>query len=413
MSNYQESDKIETKAKIKKAFPDVLIIVLFVLFSLSSCLFCLGTSDFKLDHLSYSINNINRTTILDDDFRATILNIHSNEKTNYNDLLSYFYYNSLNGPTRLIASNNVSCDELNLHIESQDTLSIRSSEEEDGGYYLDKGLYYTYFSDDILGPRQYLIPRFGCDSFVFISDTFADKLISKYNISDEEGYKTLITNEEYSVLSLIVDGNQTISLSINNILYSNKRNGPRTHELYGDFGVVARNNTLNNIFTFEFEIDLKDNPYCIRNTFKSVNELGYSTKKSRILLKRFDETSAKYIIDERLTEKYYKSWSSFDALFYTLFAVSNLLIIVSFSIIVNRTKRESLIPLFCCFCCFAVFGIISSFIYIYPLFSIPPLVGLIILIFLYRKEVKLFVKRVIFRKSLPLVKKTDWHTVQI
>jgi len=387
---------------------NLLTLIVFLVSSFVAPIFSLGFEDFKLDYLAYQINDYNSHVLSDSDFKSSIITIQSHDsKATYLDLLSAFYYNSLNKNVRLQLSKDVSFNSMNLHLLSQDTFSIRTEEEKDGGYYLDKGLYYTYYSDDILGPREYLKNRFDCDTFIFISDSFADKLVNFYGLQDTENpYRILIQDKRYCVLDFQFNGN-ILKFCINNIIYTNKRNAPRTKELYGDFAVFYRLIEFDSFLDYEFEIDLKDNPFCIKQTFKSINSLGYTISNSNFLIKTFDRASNSYSSNIALSQKYHNAWKNNSVIFIIAYI---LLILVSMTLLwlLSYSKcNKNIFVFLICFAIFFIYGIVSSFIYSYALFTLPILIQIVFLLILYRREVANAIKVSFFRKSHILIEKQN------
>ena len=401
------------KTRSKKHFnkgvaSTIAMICVFFFASVFASLSCFGTKEFKLDRMAYQINNYNQSTILDEDFKSTIVNVksHENDK-NFFDMLRYFYYNSLNRATRVQVSNKVTCNNMDLHLVTQDTYSIRTEEEPGGGYYIDKGLYYSYYSNELLGNRQYLSYRFGCETFVFISDVFADKLIDYYGISSlENAYELLITEKEYAVIDLVIDGNKTVKVCINNIVYSTKRQAPRTLELYGDFALFCYRRDFIGTIDFEFEVDLKDNPYCIKQTIKSIEAFEYNSQNSDFTFKSFDKQTQKYKVDDKLTNRFKSISEKFDWIFYLIFS---LMIIAGIALLIILAKfgdGSSAIVLITCSSLFIIYGLLATFIYNYPLFSLSPILFSLTLFIFKGKESKNEIKDYFYRKSHSITKKS-------
>ena len=390
---------------------NVVTVILFLFLSALPSLFFVNTTDYRLEHLAHKINDYNKISLHDESFSPTILNIKASRDKNYYNLLNSLYYNSLNGDARIIGPN-VETEGFDVRLMTSDTFSIRKTEEKGGGYYIDRGLYYSYYSDDILGPRQYLVPRFGCDSFIFICDRFADKLVSYYEIDGDEPYKTLINDRKYCVLEIRI-GAECLPLRfcINNIIYSSKRQGGRTSELYGDFALIGSNSKIQQQLGFEFEVDLKDNSYCIKNTFKIVDALGYNKDNSELILKKFDDGSKSYIVDDFLSGLYIDSWVD-DGVFNVLAIVVIFLSACALVFISILNKNKRMWVLLFAFIFFFIYGVFSNFVFIYHGFSICPILLLIILFITYGKEVITSAKSYFSKSILPL-KENRFFSIRI
>lgn len=367
--------------------------------------------DFKLDYFSYTCVDYNSETQLSSTFEPTILNIKKDfsvdEKKQYSDLHNHFYYNMMVGACRQKIDNSISFNlsssfSVSTQLLTQPTFSIETVEKETGGYYLDYGQYYSYYSDDILGPRGYLSTRFNCDGFVFVSDILADELISFYNIAGDNPYEELITNEDYAVLPVTIDGEaSSINLCINNILYSDKRNGDRTQELYDSFALIPYYPAVMNKLDVSFEIDLKTNPYGNKTCFKDINTMGYTIANSSYSIYSYSGAENKYLLNAKLSDDLVKAWSNGnDVLVYSIFIVLFLLglgSIIYLSIINTKFARKELLSYLLSLGLFVIFGIVCSFIYIYPLYCLFPLSSLLFVYIIKRKEIRNEIKN-LFRK---------------
>lgn len=391
-------------------------IIGFIIFALGSLLCGVLSSfltDYKLDYFSYSCVNYNSEVLADDSFEPTILNVKkdfaTNERKEYSDLYKYFYYNFMIGTCREKIDNSTSFDFSDsssylTQLLTQPTFSIESEEKNDGGYYLDFGLYYTYYSDEILGEINYLLPRFNCNSFIFISDVLANELIDYYDIGDaDDPYAELIANEEYAILPLTIDGTATsIKFSINNILYSDRRDGERTVELYNSFALIPYVSEVMNNLDVSFEVDLKTNPYGNKTCIKNINNLGYTISNSSFSVSLFDKSTSKYVINSDLSSDLMNVWNnSNDILLYVLLIMTMLIglgINFYFNYFNYNFGRKDAILYLVQILLFVVYGIISSFIYIYPLFSLFPILYLLSFYIFKRKEITNEIKK-FFRKS--------------
>ena len=291
---------------------------------------------------------------------------------------------------------------------------LRSEEIEKATGYevVDFGLYASYYLEEVLGNRG----RFGnnCDSFVFISDTFADKLIELYGINSEDPYRTLIQEEEYYVLPLTTGGGDTIKFCINNILYSDSRSASRTYDLYGDFALFYYNGKVSPYLQLEFEIDLKDSPYSIKKTINDMEQLGYRTDNYLISFKQFDNKAGFYTMSEILNNSYLslQSKKTIDVLTGVgIFGIImfSILFLYFFSRKRKISKSEKRIIFIIDLFFSVVFGVIVTFIYNYPWFSIGFLVQLIFTVILFRKEL---VNGEIFFNQRESIQNGCWKNMQ-
>lgn len=370
-------------------------VLILIVSSLLSCLICSHTTDYKLDYIACHINDIRKQAIGDEGFESSIFNVGSQFKNNYNDLLNNFSSSSFTKSTRIVASDTLNYLDYELNLITQDTFSIQKSKAPEGGYRLDRESYNTYFSDEILGDRQYMSIRYNCDSFIFVSDIFADKLIAYYGIDGDAPYETLIKKEEYCVLPLS-SGNKTIKFCINNIVFSSIRGGVRAKEVYGDFAIFYRGGKASAIET-SFEVDLKDNPYCIKQVFKSTNLLGYNCDNSTFKIITKEKDSKSYIYNEYLTNLYCSAWASNDVVLYVSLFIFAFFSVVAFCFSLGFKRCKNRISFISCCVLFLSFGILSVFIDVYPLFSLLPTILIVVLVLAYLQEIKSAFKKFFIR----------------
>lgn len=309
-------------------------------------------------------------------------------KTSYLDLFNNYYYNLSIGESRCLLSNSFVDEQNNkLKLYTQNSFSISNGLLPDGGHYLDYGIFSTYYADDILGPRKYLDIRNNCDSFIFISDTYADKLLEKYNISS---YEELINDDKYSVLEMMVDNDKTCKFSINNILYSDKRHGLRAKNLYGDFAVAYNYSGINKWSEVNFEIDLKANIYSNSNLFKDFHAQGYSIDKFDYNFFKYDSATSSYFLSNELNKKFisldFNKNDSFLRMFDVLCCLLNLTLLIGFYFLLD-VKFDLNWSFYFYLLCFLIYGLIVNFVSIYFLTSIIPILSLLLIGFFSRKEV--------------------------
>ena len=294
-----------------------LALITSIIFSLLPNIFFAQTSEYKINTFSNQLIYSNDSY---DQSRSTILSIEALEKEDagFADLFRYYYYNQVVFGIRMKVENIIL--EEGCAFFTIPTFSIRTSEEAQGGYYLDGGLFYTYYSDDILGQRGYLTIRNGCDSFVFISDKFADYLLEKYNLNS---YEELIKHNTYSTLVSKDENGNEIKLCINNIVYSDKRSAPRCAQLYGDFfSIIYKNNRVASSSSTIFEIDLKNSTYSCSRVLNELNMMGYSVSDYNFSFRKFE--SDKYVVRNDLNIYYndiYKNSSDFISYFLLVISI--------------------------------------------------------------------------------------------
>ena len=351
------------------------------------------TADYKMDEFSSDLYDKKQLQL--DSYAPPILQIKKQTQPgedsgnpSYYDLFHAFYYNSLVYGVRYCFDNSIRDDE-NRPIQcfTQSTFDIDNSFLPEGGHYVDYGIFSSYFGDEFLGYKGHLATRFGADSFAYISDTYADKLLSKYGI---ESYEELITNEKYCLLDLTVDNAITSKLCINNILYSDKRGGPRARDLYGDFALVFNSAAVGEWASFDFEIDLKANSYSIQTVLSDVEALGYNPENASFSFLIYDEFAGQYSPRPALAERYRTLRESRGVVFLVLFWISVVLALGGCSLfylmVHDRTIRA--ISLVSVIALFVIYGLVCNFVYSYYLFSIIPL-GFLLLSFCFCwKEVK-------------------------
>lgn len=387
------------KKIIRKTITKICIPFAYCFCSICFGLSFLGTKNYILDSFAYSINDYNRS-IHTESFKNPILSIKKKESkiqednsVFFNDLYNEFYYNFLVSSTRQFVDEKTTCfsDNVPIKLHTQYTMSIRTTEESSGGYYIDNGLFYSYYSDDILGERGYLKARFGCDTFIYISDTFADKLLEKYGANS---YEEIILNKDYAVLPITVNEN-VILASINNVIYSSKRTAPRCQELYGDFGLIdLKSSIIQKGLSLKFEIDLETSPFNIKSNLNTIEFYKYNPDNSYFDFKTFDSKKETYFSNERLNKKFnaiynkhYTEW--LPVIVGILISACYLAILIIYKLKSVFPKIEASYIMQLCFLMgvFITYSFVVNFIYCYPLFSVFPIIGLLAYLIVYYKEV--------------------------
>lgn len=392
--------------KIKNFLKFALTPLLFVVLSLGANLCLVNTSGFSLDKLAYQISDYNNPYKSEE---AAYMNIKATNKEDQNkqftDLMENFYYSNMTYCVRQYCDNDIQYDygdgqniPLTLHIQS--THSIREKEEPKGGYYLDKGLFYTYYSDSILAPGTTRDIRFGCDSFIFISDKFADKLVSKYHLeTKEDPYKELITNKDYCVLPVLMDQKTEIKLCINNILYSDKRTGPRVSTFNENFGTAYLFGDFKKNAVLKFEFDFKPSPFCITSLLKQCTGMGYDKTIYDYKFFAFDQTSKQYVYNQDITEQYNRITSSFDVMMFVAFIIILVAGTFGFYWLIEKwgfDKGHALLTFIILFSLIFIYSLVTTFIYTYSLFAICPMYFMLVYLILRWKELTNCARQIVF-----------------
>lgn len=371
----------------------VIIPFSFVLLSVVGCLSCSFTQDYKLDKLSFDIINYNKI-LGNSNYKSPILTITKTkdkiEKDGtpfYNDLFNVFHYNMLDNGARTIVDsstklsfNNSEIADCELVLTTQPTFSIVKKNlgtEDNPVYHVDSGQYYSYFPEIVDRHRGGITT-----SFVYISDTLANKIVDVLNVPGEtiiEKYKNLVINESYCYRQIVINGSESVPIAINNVLHSDYKDGQaiRFNELYGDFALIWADRIKDKI-ELSFEIDLKTNPYGNKKIVKMIEEIGYTAPNSLFSIKTFDSDS--YTINLDLSSRLELALKTSDnALNYIPFILVQLASLAFCYIFCRKNvltfnKIQANISLLALF---ALYGVIVTFTYNYPLYSITPLLFLV------------------------------------
>ena len=391
------------KNKIKKVFNQILFPLIFVLSFSLNALCCTQLQDFQLDKMSYNLINYNKI-LGNSEYFSPILNVEKKEekiikdKTPfYNDLFNQFHYNVLtNGARTLVNSNTNMCvgdSYYGFKITVQPTYLVSNTNEgtdEHPVYHLEYGQYYSYFPEIVQRHRG------GNDvSFVFISDTLADKIVKKLNIPGDtilDKYRELITNEKYCFLNMQIDETKIARLSINNVLYSNFNDGhsKRMSFLYGDFA-LAWIDSIKNDLRLSFEIDLKTNPYGNKNVIKGLMQMGYDSSNSLFSIKSIDSEGT-YHIDQTNTNVLYGAIENSSSVFWyvDIIFINLLTIFICFYLcFCKKSNISGKKLLIVSSVIFIIYGLVVTFTYNYPLFTISPLISFFIALTVFVKNLKI------------------------
>lgn len=386
-----------------------LATIIYIFGSFSCGLSLAFTKDAYIDRFLTDINNPNKHNYYNG-FVSPFLKIKKNPEfissTNnkYDDLLSYFYTDSLTNDCREVVDHNISIcndDFLNssLKLITQGTFRIRNDKRVMNGdeniyYEVDKGMYYSYFSGDELSEYMSIEykPRFEeCSLFLYISDTLADKLVKFYGIENKENpYLELLSKKEYAILSLSMDDEPTpFKASINSIVSTRYRFAPQTQKIYGDFA-ITNSNDLKKITSLSFDVDFKVNQYGNKKTIDVINKLGYNISNSTFNFYKYDYEKAFFYNDSLLNNTFFNIYSKQNyliILFYLLFSVLMMALLSLFFITRSVFTRADRILLCINLAAFCLYGIIANFINLFHLYSIFPIFGLVCIIVLFWKGI--------------------------
>lgn len=356
----------------------ILGLSFFLLGSLCLCF----TKDFQLDYLSYQIVNYNSVPGTSK-YNPAIFNVKRNfgdennvQEKLYTGLFQTYHYNQLVNGARVLVDNNTSfligTKNFEIKLTSQPTFSVDKNlfNDEEFVHNVDAGQYFAYFEEIVSrhrGPSN--------SSFIFISDTIADKLVEYYQINGEtqiDKYRTLILDEKYAFCSLKID-DDVVPVTINNVLHSNYPIGQATRffEVYGDFGLIWLNR-ISSLVNTSFDIDLKTNPYGNKQVIHGVNGYGYNTSNSVFVLKTFE--GGQYLVNNNLTNSLVNALHT-DELISTIcvfaFLVVNALCVYIVCVYYKKmkfvyTKHFLLASL----AFFGFVGILMTYLYVYPFTTI-------------------------------------------
>lgn len=344
--------------------------------------------------LNVFVNNTN--SFLNRGNNPVMLNVSKEGEKYYKNLFSRFYWNP-----DIKSLRNLCLDETFLYNNdasysckffNQDTYSI--GEKYDWGYYLDYGLFSTYYKDEIFGNRGYLSLRYDCDGFVFISDSLADKLVEDKGLNS---YEELLTSEEHCVLNIGYNNNKMAHrVCINNIVYTKYRTGPRAYELYNDFCLIYLKSNTGTYLKWAVEMDFNNDIFGTAKALKEINYFGYTCSNSIFDFKRMDLSTKEYFSDTFINDLFnnLNFDNAYDPIFYTIGIVSSLGIIGVF--LLQKNKNELILSLLSIAVCVLVLMMVELFVFLPPLANVPLVclialeIGFFIQLFTKRKIVKGF-----------------------
>ena len=410
--------------KVKKH--SIVIVALSCLFLVASsfgvgCL-CLPTRDYKLDRVAYALNDYNRHDYYNG-FQPSILRLHQqspsgsdNRSELYNDIFEEYYYNSLVQHFRQYATNDIRDELINtkINVYCQRTYLCRNNELSGGGHYVDFGIFASYYGDQLFNDRPEGDPRShayypytGCYTFAYISDSFADSLISYYQEVEPESnitnYIDLIFKKPVlPIVAIKVNKDGTtqeyrINVSINNILYTKKREAYRISNLYGtNFALIdlySYGKKTREWADLSCEMDLKADPFGTKNVINGLERFGYSFENTVFEFYKYDYSGNSYYLDRNVGQMYLDSF--YNNVSISIFYVFSFLIVLTFFVInilyIGKDRQAGLIAIFSYLFIGLIFGTVASFCYFYPLWTLAPsimIVGGTIINLIKRKKVK-------------------------
>lgn len=348
------------------------------------------TSIFKLDNLANRLNNYNEHDYYKG-YNPSLVRITKKDFSEglmmdaYSQIQNYLNQNKYTQNVYQVISTPTSTFDYDISLISQKTFSVTQEKDSEGGYTLDGGIYTTYYGYNTVDKSTMISPRFNCSGFVFITDTFADKLLKKYNISS---YLDLITKEEYGVLNVIDKNNGALvtNLSINNIIYGSKMVAPQTNKIYGDFGVTylgwKKDEQPNAKLSLDFQ--LKVDPYGSAKVFRELSKVGYSTDTCYYNVKTYNYSTDQYEEDYQFVAELPNALdTSNDILFFSLgigiFVVLTCCIVLVIDEFLNKKEQRSveivLIILF------AIYGVIATFLRIPWIMGLIPVIAVVTYLF--------------------------------
>lgn len=407
--------------KLVKLYKPLLLVILSICSNLLCGFLFTFTSDFQRDLLAYSIHSYFEP-LKDPGSKYPMLTItpklcpdpdSDSKAIVFQKILDNFRHDMSVKACRQMIDDQCCIQthrsQINIALMTQSTFSISSTEARgpDSGYIVDGNQYRAYNKKT----DSYLLNRFNTDTFIFISDTLADKLIDIYGFKEQSKskcYDQLINNEEFAILTIKIDGN-VIRASINNILFTNKRDGTRTTELYPYFGIIKYTTKLYKVAPrLKCELDLKSNSYVNKHLFKSIDALGYTTADYNFGVWQFCEDG--YVKIQNLSNDYMKVMSSkekheWNYILILIFAIIHIIGIGYGYKVWMKTQNERNIFSAVTIFVFVLYGFVAQFIYIYGFWTILPLISAVLILFMSRKPVgSLFAT---------IAQKLQFHALQI
>ena len=287
------------KNKINTIIFRVIYVIVFLFSHSIMCIGAIFSDEYKFETLSLSLTG--RGTYKDYQ-EYDILEISGGvDYTSYLKLYNtYFYSTFVNGCRFGIEPSSIET-EYDYTILLQNQFTVVQNEFSGDFYYVHDGQYFALFSNEEAVPVT--STRFGCDSFILISDRFADFLVQKYSLSEvSDPYLQLIHNPEYAVLEIYSKTGERFTFCINNIVDSKVRMGERSTSLYDFFGVAYASHSMRDKISYFFDIDLKTGFYSNKNVFSVIKDFLINDNNSfDIEILSYNNTDELYEVNQKLT----------------------------------------------------------------------------------------------------------------
>ncbi len=360
----------------------------FVVCSAVSFLLMYQTTDSRINVWSNHFNNYYSNNVINP-INSPFIRIQSNEKRVLSDLENAFYYtnsSTVNSsfrhfcPEKTEFTSYLNKTSYPVSINKQPGQDIRYDKEE-GPYYFGNGLFYAYFTDQVLPwPTYKTDRRFKTQGICFISDSLADKLVEEYQIKSSskiESYKTLMLDENYAKLSLKLNGEDTgVSFCINNILYSEERTGPRVQQLYGDFCIAYGDSITSNNLYYCAEFDMKSDIYGNTTFLKQVNYMGYNKNNASFSFFKYNGENNAYFEDIKIKNEFYNISFNNDSLYVFGTVLCSALLLALLIIF----RQKYLFTLLIVSSMFLLYNFVLFFIFVPPLCNLPIFINFLIVV---------------------------------
>lgn len=383
--------KLKIKPKLKSLLKILAATGIFLLSTVGADIFFAQTSFYKLDKLALKLNDSDKHNYYSG-YKPALVRVTKRDVSDdlvmnaYVPIEGYFKYNAMVENVYQTVSTKTVCGDIDISILSQRTFSITEEKDEYGGYTLDNNQFSTYYGYDFLSRDEMISTRFGAAGFVFISDSFADKLLEKNGLTS---YDDLLLNEQYSLITINnkISGSEISTYSINNIIYSEKNSGPITKQLYGDFMVAYlgwKKDCQPNV-KISLDFQLKVDSFGNARTLRELNDSGYGVDTCDYEIKIYDYENDVYINDTEFVNELGKCFNpTKDILFFILgivffTGVSSVMILTLDKFLNN--KELLILELIILGLLFG-YGITLIFIRIPWILSVAPVIGILLYLIL-------------------------------
>ncbi len=201
-------------------------------------------------------------------------------------LYEEFEYNSLTPCFRTRLSETVDIPTTNFHPSVFALENMNVGQKSSQGYHIQGSLFCSLFPSDFFANEPMTQPRYGADSFIYLSRPFADRLLNEYSLSS---YEELLVHPVFSVISLRI-ADVDMSFSINNIIEKNVKTDSRLRSLYGDFYCVS---PLLSIDDMVIEIDLGTDVFGNKLIVQKIEKMGLEDVTNSLFL--FSDVTGSYV----------------------------------------------------------------------------------------------------------------------